>query len=287
LEEFYNFDKQYGAAFIDIFASQYGIKGGEVVEPIVYYFMHGKLLSMVCSNIPKGATLLDVGCGMGILAEKTLGSTDFYVGVDISMERIKQCRRRVKAEGTFFVAADAARLPFRTGSFNTVASIEVIEHMADTGGFLKGINRVLAKGGVFVLTTPASMVFENNIGLLYKEQHLYEFTPRKLKAMLEENGFTVISIQGVGFKLPKIKIPIWMGSDVIKYIYKTIRKTDLKAGYGSPISFQFDIISNFLFHRLYLRSKWKKPFLMVMEALNFVGKHIPELASEMVIVCRK
>lgn len=287
LVEFYNYDKRNGAVFNNIIQSQYGIKDGDVVEPIVHYFIHDKLLPAVISNIPRKATLLDVGCGMGILAEKTSGNTSLYVGVDISIERIKQCRQRIKADKTFFVMADAARLPFKAASFNTVASIEVIEHVADTGEFLKEISRVLTKGGVFILSTPANMVFENNIGLLYKEAHLYEFTPRKLKTMLEESGFSAISIQGVGFKLPKIKIPVWMGSDIIKYIYKAVMKTGLKAGYGSPISLQFDLITNSVFRKLYLRSKWKKPFLAMMEILNFVGKHFPELSSQMVIICRK
>ncbi|MCX5680660.1 MAG: methyltransferase domain-containing protein [Candidatus Omnitrophica bacterium] len=287
LTEFYNHDKHYGAVSNDIIAGQYGIKDGKVTGPIVHYFMHDKLLAMVRSNIPEKATLLDVGCGMGILAETLRGNTGLYVGVDISIERIKQCRQRIKADRTFFVAADAARLPFESESFNTVASIEVIEHVADTGSFLKQISGVLVKGGVFILSAPGNLIFENNVNLLYKEPHLYEFTPRKLKKMLEKAGFSIISIEGVGFKLPKIKIPVWMGSDIIKYVYKNTRKTDLRAGYGIPISLQFDLITNSLFRKLYLRSKWKKPFLVIMEILNFIGKHIPELSSEMVIVCRK
>ncbi len=281
LVEFYNYDQRFGAVFYDINTSQYGIKDGEVIDPIRHYFFYGKLLNIACSHLPQGSVLLDVGCGSGILAEKVCDKIGLYVGVDISIERIKQCRKKIKSGKAFFAVADAARLPFKDSSFNAAASLEVIEHIPDTRLFLKEVNRVLSKGASFILSTPGNFVFQNNIGLLGKDQHLYEFSPRKLKAVLCGSSFNVTSIIGIGFKLPAIKIPVWLGSDLIKYIYKKVKGVELKAGYGSPISLQFDLVTNSIFRKIYLKSAGKRPLRVVMEIFDFFARHRPFLSSDM------
>ena len=287
LKDFYNYDRQFGALFNDNDASQYGIKSGNVIGPVRYYFFHDKLLNIICSNISQSSILLDVGCGRGLLAETVCDKVKLYVGVDISIERIKQRCKDFKSGKVYFVVADAEHLPFKNASFNMATAIEVIEHVPDTRLFLQEINRVLADRSIFALSTPGNLVFKNNIDLLCKDPHLYEFSPRKLRKVLEDNSFKVDSITGVGFKSPMIKIYPWLGSDVIKYMYKRIKGAELKAGYGSPITLQFDLATNSLFRIIYLAAGWKRPLKLIMEIFDFFGRHIPALSSTMVAICRK
>lgn len=287
LAECYNYHSNFGAVFDDIIESQYGIKDGIIKDPTRHYFFYAKLLNLVQRTVTNGSILIDIGCGMGILAEAVSYKVNKYIGVDISIERIRQSRERIKYPHRYFVVADAEYLPFKDSSFNTAISLEVIEHLPDTDLFIKEVNRILIKRGVFVLSTPASLFFENNIERLYKDQHLYEFSPRKLKYLLKRNSFYIESIKGIGFKSPKLKIPIWFGSNIIKYIYKKIKNTELKSGYGHPISLQFDIVSNPFFNKLYFKLQNKKPWVTFMEIFGFLGKFIPAFSSDMVIVCLK
>jgi len=287
LEAFYETDKKYGAIFCDINESQYGIKNGKVTDSLKHYFFYNKLLTLVKTMIGGGAKVLDAGCGMGILAETVRDKAAGYIGVDISTERIKQSRDRNKSRNCFFAVSDVCSLPFGDRSFNTVVSIETIEHLPDTESFIKEVNRVLVKGGVFILSTPGNLASENNIELLYKEQHIYGFTPWGLRTILEKNGFEVMTITGIGFKSPKIKIPVWLGSDVIKYFYKKIKGVELKAGYGKAVSLQFDLMTNPLFRKFYFRAERKGPYTAVIKMLEFVGRHIPALSDTMVLTCRK
>ena len=57
-------------------------------------------------------------------------------------------------------------LPFEDGAFGAVFAGEIIEHLVDTAGFLAELHRVLAPGGVAVITTPNLASFENRVRML-------------------------------------------------------------------------------------------------------------------------
>jgi ubiquinone/menaquinone biosynthesis C-methylase UbiE len=49
------------------------------------------------------------------------------------------------------MAADAYKLPFRSGMFDAATMIRVIHHMADVSAALRAVRHVLISGGTFVL----------------------------------------------------------------------------------------------------------------------------------------
>ncbi len=94
-----------------------------------------------------GATLLDVGCGGGLLAPHVHGYR--HVGVDLS-----EAGLAVAAEhGVEGVHADAADLPFEDASFDVVVAGEILEHVTDLDRTVAEALRVLRPGGTFVCDT--------------------------------------------------------------------------------------------------------------------------------------
>ena len=286
LADFYNYNSQHGAVSNDINATQYGVKDNTVISPGRYYFFYQKLLGLVSSRIAAGAVLADIGCGMGIMAEAAHGKFSKYVGMDLSLERVKQAREKVKSEKCFWVVGDAQHVPFKSGSFNQVVSLEVIEHLPDSGAYLQEINRILAQGGSYILSTPGSFFYSSNFGRLYQDQHIYQFNPRVLRRLLKENSFEVSFIKGVGFRL-QLVIPLGMGSDHIKRFYAKLKRADLKSGLGVPISLEFDIVTHPWISRWYFAFKSKRPWNYVMRVVGLAGWFFPEFSSTMVAECRK
>ena len=100
----------------------------------------------VYDNVRRGASVLDLGCGEGLLA--LLKRKDVYLaGVDLSPELVEMARRN---------GYDAAcvglltHLPFPTASFDYVVSLDVFGHIGfdEKDAVLRELKRVLRPDGV-------------------------------------------------------------------------------------------------------------------------------------------
>ena len=100
---------------------------------------------------PQGDLLLETGAGAGRNTPRYTGFKHVVV-LDYSLSQIEQARRRLGADPEYiFVVADAYRLPFVAGLFDTSTMIRVIHHMSDAPLALHTQHRVLAPGGTFIL----------------------------------------------------------------------------------------------------------------------------------------
>jgi SAM-dependent methyltransferase len=106
------------------------------------------------ASLPLLEPVLDVGCGDGLLAERTF-SRALSVGMDRNPAELAIARSRRAYRG--LVAADAARLPFATGSFASVISNSVLEHLADLPATLGEIRRVMRPEARFWFSVPSPL----------------------------------------------------------------------------------------------------------------------------------
>jgi 2-polyprenyl-3-methyl-5-hydroxy-6-metoxy-1,4-benzoquinol methylase len=84
--------------------------------------------------------------------------------------------------------------------FNAVTMSHVIEHVPDPQAILKECYRILKQGGVFVAITPnvdslGHRIFKSAWSELEPPRHLHIFTPRALKRLALEAGFTEVTIK--------------------------------------------------------------------------------------------
>ncbi|MEN3271721.1 MAG: hypothetical protein V7636_482 [Actinomycetota bacterium] len=89
--------------------------------------------------------VVDVGCGVGDDV-RVIGA----IGLDPSMTMVTEAARR----GGVFVRGAVHALPFATGALGGVRTDRVLQHVADPGGALLEIGRVLHPGGLAVLAEP-------------------------------------------------------------------------------------------------------------------------------------
>ena len=132
----------------------------------------------------RGKRVLDVASGEGYGSFLLAGVARSVVGVDLSAPAVEHARQRYPAENLEFLVGRAEALPDQPpASFDVVVSFETIEHLGEAaqGRFLDEVRRVLAPGGLFVVSTPDK---ENYAGELHEENefHEREFTADEFRA---------------------------------------------------------------------------------------------------------
>ncbi len=133
---------------------------------------------------PASGAALDAGCATGRFSFQMSSKCEFVVGVDLSESFIRMARRimeergltfRIKEEGRIhsdrafvlppewdsgkveFIVADASALPFRSGSFSCVASLNLIDKIPRPLEHIREASRAArARGAQLLISDPFS-----------------------------------------------------------------------------------------------------------------------------------
>lgn len=114
-------------------------------------------------RVPLIPPVLDIGCGDGHFASIAYEQLPLDVGIDVFARDLREAANRPGAYRSVMFAS-ATTLPFADGSFNTVVSNCVIEHIPDNDAVLREIARVLRPAGVFATTLPSEHYPEYLLG---------------------------------------------------------------------------------------------------------------------------
>ncbi|QNQ08783.1 bifunctional 2-polyprenyl-6-hydroxyphenol methylase/3-demethylubiquinol 3-O-methyltransferase UbiG [Sphingomonas alpina] len=160
-----------------------------------------------------GKRALDVGCGAGLLCEPLARLGAAVTGLDAAPENI--------AAAAAHAALSGLAIDYRAGSveslqgerFDLVTSLEVIEHVSDPAGFVAGLARALAPGGLLILSTPnrtalsrlAMITVAEGMGQIPRGTHDWNkfLTPDELTALVEAAGLTLVDTRGLSFSVAK------------------------------------------------------------------------------------
>ncbi len=139
------------------------------------------------------SSVLDVGCGSGVIS-KELARLGFEAyGVDFSKEVVKVARRY--APTVDFQRSPIYKLPFPNESFDVVVCLGVLQTVADPSRAIKEMARTLKKDGVLIIRTLNTFAISSFRG---KNSPIFTFySPLQLKKILSKEGFKNISIKGI------------------------------------------------------------------------------------------
>ncbi|HEX3511591.1 MAG TPA: class I SAM-dependent methyltransferase [Solirubrobacteraceae bacterium] len=106
------------------------------------------------ASVTPGQRVLDVGCGEGELAARLQDAGAEVVAVDVAQVPLDRARARHPGLDLRLIDGEG-HWDLPDASFDVVWAGEVIEHVADTAGWLSEARRVLRPGGLLLLSTPA------------------------------------------------------------------------------------------------------------------------------------
>jgi SAM-dependent methyltransferase len=137
-------------------------------------------------------TVVDVGTADALMLG--LLGADWPDAGFVGLEMNGVLLRASDVPGVHKVIGDAVALPLADGVADVVVATAVIEHLDDPARLIREARRVLAPGGVLVVTTPDPMMerISAAIGLLKEAGHQHTFNLKRLAALMAESGLRVV-----------------------------------------------------------------------------------------------
>jgi 2-polyprenyl-6-hydroxyphenyl methylase/3-demethylubiquinone-9 3-methyltransferase len=183
-----------------------------------------------------GKSVLDVGCGGGILSESMHALGAAVTGIDLGEKALGVARLHQMESGSgvdyrcIAVEALAAQQP---ASFDVVTCMEMLEHVPDPASVVKACADLVKKGGHVFFSTlnrnPKSYLFavigaEYLLNLLPRGTHDYEkfIKPSELAGWCRAAGLEIETPIGMSYN--PISKRYWLGRDVsVNYILRAIK----------------------------------------------------------------
>jgi 2-polyprenyl-3-methyl-5-hydroxy-6-metoxy-1,4-benzoquinol methylase len=118
--------------------------------------------------VKPGETVLDAGCGEGVLAWYLAERGALVTAMDISKPNLDNARAFLEKKGVMgrvtLARGDAENLPFPDASFDWVVSSHVLEHLPDFDRGLSEIRRVAKRRAIVALPTCLNFAAASQLG---------------------------------------------------------------------------------------------------------------------------
>jgi len=102
-----------------------------------------------------GLSVLDIGCGGGLVCEPLARLGARVTGIDPAAENIAAAKAHASAAGLniAYEVATAEELAARGRRYDVVLLLEVVEHVPDVPAFIKTVAPLVKPGGMMILST--------------------------------------------------------------------------------------------------------------------------------------
>ena len=165
------------------------------------------------SGALRGRSVLDVGCGGGLLSEAMAVAGATVTGLDLASELLEVARLHALESGVsvdYRLQTAEAHAQSHAGRYDVVTCMEMLEHVPDPGSVIAALARLVRPGGhVFVSTInrnprawlQAVVAAEYVLRLLPRGTHAYDkfIRPSELAAWAREGGLELVDVAGLEY----------------------------------------------------------------------------------------
>jgi SAM-dependent methyltransferase len=148
------------------------------------------VVGLVNKFFPEARRFLEIGCGNGAVLRAIAKSRRWerLVGSELHPSGLAYARKRLPSE-VEFVQMDARQIP-AVGVFDLTGAFDVIEHIPDDEGVLRGMRAATQTGGGTIIAVPQHPWLWSHADDVAHHQRRYR--RGELEAKLLRNGFEVL-----------------------------------------------------------------------------------------------
>ena len=164
--------------------------------------VYSNINEAVLRNVPKGSTVLDVGCGSGILGAELKKKGCTVYGLDYDVESLQIAKTRLD----YVMRVDIEKsIPKLKKQFDVIIFADILEHMRFPDKVLKQYLSFLKQNGRIIVSLPnianwtirTKLLFGNftptETGFLDKT-HLKFYTLTTARRLLKNSGLSIVKI---------------------------------------------------------------------------------------------
>lgn len=137
--------------------------------------------------------VLDAGSGQGGSLEELSTKCDLVCAIDSDLRFLQKARSRIAGENVILLNADLSRVPIRSGYFDKIICLEVLEHSEAPPRIVSELYRILKPSGICVIAVPTyqSEALYSKLNPRYdrnKGEHISILRKREWLSLFKELG---------------------------------------------------------------------------------------------------
>ncbi len=251
-----------------------------LIERLVHFFTIRK--GKEIKKYVKRGRILDIGCGRGLfLYIMKIDGWD-VTGTEINGESAGYAK---ELYGVTVLVGDIDKCSFAEKSFDVIHVCHVLEHTTNPAELIIQCQELLKKSGILAITIPNFSSLQARYGKnawfhLDIPYHLYHFSERGLKRLIEKNGFEILKINHFDFEQnPFGWLQTLLNRRGIKrnLLYNSLKKPELR-GFISEVTLFKDILYTFIL----------LPFFIPLALLlSIFEAYILKAGGTIKVICRK
>ncbi len=202
------------------------------------YFKKRKIVTFLRLATSPSSPMLEVGCADGSYTMEFANMGFAVTGLDLSrrqLEKLKTLCKEANLNNISVVLADAEYLPFKSGSFNMVASLSTVRYIPNPQRAINEFSRTAATGGSVVVDFPNKyspyFLFLKRL-LVAPHPHDRHFSVNEVRRLFETAKLSSVCCKIIlitSKSLPDACLPI------IVFLEKIIEMTPILNGLASII----------------------------------------------------
>jgi len=190
---------------------------------------------VVSTILPKGNSVVDIGCGSGLLVDQLARIGYQATGSDWSESVVEFARKHYQGE---YLLANVEQGLDIGRKFDCIVASHILEHLENPHEFLQSVKRIMEPDGYLVIAVPNLDWYDpksiyRSVSTIFDPEHVVGYSPKGIKKLLETNGYRV---EKVLTKTHRLAILNAIGVNVYRKLFGDKGNGKIKSGYVKATS---------------------------------------------------